>query len=186
MLPTDGDGTVPPLLPLPQVPDVVFPGLAPVLRDLLLPAVLAEAAELPPSPTHPGRLRAQQLGCFLRLVLSLPSARSHGAHPKPSERWPGLSGSRAVAVPACPYVPKVPSRLGHADTRGVWGLLLDIRALGSPTYSGVRQPFPTHDLNFSPRQDHTGLLEPPQQAAGLADAHWGLSGGCLGGCYSSQ
>lgn len=120
MLPADGDGSVPPLLPLPQVPDVVFPGLAPVLRDLLLPAVLAEAAELPRSPTHPGRLRAQQLGCFLRLVLSLPSARSHGSHPKPSERWPGLSGSRAAVVSVCPYVPKVPSRLGHTDTwRGV-------------------------------------------------------------------
>lgn len=76
MLPADGDGTVPSLLPLPQVPDVVFPGLAPVLRDLLLPAVLAETAELPPPPTHPGRLCAQQLGCLLRLVLSLPAARS--------------------------------------------------------------------------------------------------------------
>ncbi|POI22078.1 hypothetical protein CIB84_014175 [Bambusicola thoracicus] len=64
----DGDGTVPPLLPLPQVPDTVSPGLAPVLWDLLLPAVLAEAAEQPPT-THSGRLCAQQLGCFLWLVL---------------------------------------------------------------------------------------------------------------------
>ncbi|XP_046779835.1 transmembrane protein 207 isoform X2 [Gallus gallus] len=63
-LAADGDGTVPPLLPLPQVPDTVSPGLAPVLRDLLLPAVLAEAAEQPPT-THSGRLCAQQLGYFL-------------------------------------------------------------------------------------------------------------------------
>lgn len=77
MLPADGDGTVPLPLPLPQVPDVVFPGLAPVLRDLLLPAVLAEATELPPSPAHPGSLCTRQLGCFLWLVLSLPAARSH-------------------------------------------------------------------------------------------------------------
>jgi len=78
VLPTDDDGTVPPLLPLPQVPDVVFPGLAPVLRDLLLPAALAETAELPAPPKHPGRLRSQQLGCFLGLVLALPAARSRG------------------------------------------------------------------------------------------------------------
>lgn len=68
MLPADGDGTVPPLLPLPQVPDTVSSGPAPVLRDLLLPAVLAEVEEQPPT-THSGRLCTQQLRCFLWLVL---------------------------------------------------------------------------------------------------------------------
>lgn len=68
VLPADGDGTVPLLLPLPQVPDTVSPGPAPVLWDLLLPAVLAKAAEQPPT-THSGRLCTQQLGCFLWLVL---------------------------------------------------------------------------------------------------------------------
>lgn len=89
MLPADGDGTVPPLLPLPQVPDVVFPGLAPVLWDLLLPALLAETAELPPPSTHLGRLRAQQLGCLLWLVLSLPAAGSHW--PRGASRGPSIA-----------------------------------------------------------------------------------------------
>lgn len=147
MLPADGDGTVPPLLPLPQVPDVVFPGLAPVLRDLLLPAVLAEMAELPPPPTHSGRLCAQQLGCLFRLVLSLPAARPcwpRRASPSPvhspvrgSQAWVG-----AGLQPGCVFLVNsgVPSSgiLRGCSDYGLEGLSKPRPLVPSRTFSWTR------------------------------------------------